>query len=402
MTKVISLVVALLVIAGGLYLVVTKKKGGEQAGQEAQKEDARIKEQDFSFGNPKKSAHHESNAPAHGAILAAPPINIVIDFNFDLAAPSSISVAKDGTEYARGETSIDNNKLTMRRGFAGAAPDGLYKVSYRACWPDKSCHDGNFEFAIDRARAASFENLRGKKEVAIHMSEIMFAPKNIVIDAGTKITWVNDDSEEHFVNTDSHPAHTYYMAQNSRALAKGGTYSATFEKPGSYPYHCSAHAETMIGEIVVAAAADPVTKVDQQKQQTQPQGSAAGQARQSQNSPPPQELQPERTSPEPNEPLPEPAAPQPLYVTTEASDGGATQERIEVAKGTEVQLTFKVKTENVYYGGLDFRSPVVNTGTILPGASKTVIFTANSSFDFTPYWPASNIQKGFVVKIIVQ
>lgn len=206
---------------------------------------------DIQFGNAKKSAHYETNTPAHGEILAAPPVNIVIDFNFDLAPPSAISITKDSKEYGQGETVIDNNKLAMRRSFMADAPDGKYMVTYKACWPDKSCHDGNFEFAVDRTKASSYENMQGKSEVTIRMSEIMFAPKNIVISPGTKVTWINDEDTEHYVNTDSHPAHTYYPEQNSRSLAKGASYSTMFDKPGAYPYHCSAHADTMIGNIIV-------------------------------------------------------------------------------------------------------------------------------------------------------
>src|SRR3989344_2367751 len=55
------------------------------------------------FQSPRKSAHYESNTPAHGAVLAAPPVNVVIDFNFDLAKPSTISITKDVMEYGQGD-----------------------------------------------------------------------------------------------------------------------------------------------------------------------------------------------------------------------------------------------------------------------------------------------------------
>jgi plastocyanin len=203
------------------------------------------------FNNAKKSAHYETNTPAHGSVLAAPPVNVVIDFNFDLAVPSAISIMKEGKEYGQGDTVIDTNKLSMRRNFAADAPDGKYMVTYKACWPDRSCHDGSFEFAVDRSRASSYKNMQNLKEVTIRMSEIMFAPKNIIISLGTKVTWVNDEDVEHYVNTDSHPAHTYYPIQNSRSLAKGATYSVIFDKLGAYPYHCSAHADRMTGNIIV-------------------------------------------------------------------------------------------------------------------------------------------------------
>ena len=83
------------------------------------------------------------------------------------------------------------------------------------------------------------------------MSEIQFAPVNIKISQGTEVTWINDDEEEHFVNTDSHPAHTYFLEQNSRSLGKGDSYSLMFDKPGIYPYHCSAHESSMKASILV-------------------------------------------------------------------------------------------------------------------------------------------------------
>lgn len=251
-------VVVLVVIAGIIALLLAKRSSEPEVAfnteQQSVVEETSMEGNDaleVKFNKAKKSAHYETNTPAHGAVLAAPPVNVVIDFNFDLAAPSAISIKKDGKEYGQGNTIIDSNKLSMRRNFAADAPDGKYTVNYNACWPDQSCHDGNFEFTIDRTRASSYENMQGKSEVTIRMSEIMFTPKNIVISKGTKVTWINDEDAEHYVNTDSHPAHTYYPEQNSRSLAKGATYSVIFEKPGAYPYHCSAHAESMVGNIVV-------------------------------------------------------------------------------------------------------------------------------------------------------
>ena len=203
------------------------------------------------FGNEKKSAHYESNTPEHGATLARVPINVVINFNFDLVAPSEIKIEKDGNEYGQGETLIDENKLAMRRQMDPASPDGVYTVSYKACWPDKSCHDGNFQFAIDRTKSESFEDFTGAKEVTVTLSEIRFKPQNIKITKGTKVTWVNEENVDHYVNTDSHPAHTYFPQQNSRVLSNGDTYSVTFNTPGIYLYHCSAHAENMTGSILV-------------------------------------------------------------------------------------------------------------------------------------------------------
>jgi plastocyanin len=251
--KALVTIVVILVIAAGVFLLTRNEEGSESEKIVSRQEspDLATDKIEYAFGIPKKSAHYESNTPEHGSILAGAPLNIVINFNFDLAAPSSISITKDGKEYGTGELVIDSNKLSMRRSLDSSAPDGKYQVKYNACWPDRSCHDGNFEFAIDRNLGDSYEDMTDKKEVTIKMSEIMFKPKNIRISPNTKITWTNDEEIEHYVNTDSHPAHTYYPEQNSKALKHNESYSIIFTKSGIYPYHCSAHAHDMTANILV-------------------------------------------------------------------------------------------------------------------------------------------------------
>ncbi len=67
---------------------------------------------------------------------------------------------------------------------------------------------------------------------------------------------------------------------------------------------------------------------------------------------------------------------------------------IEVKKGSLVKITFTIDTTNVSFGGIDIKSSEFETGTISPGASKQVSFTATKSFTVTGYWPASGIKKG--------
>jgi len=243
MSKKIILPVILVVIALGIWLFLDNTN--------SEPTNLKTESNPISFNTPKKSAHYETNTPAHGSVLAAAPINIVIDFNFDLAPPSSISIIKDDVEYGVGDLQIDSDKLAMRRNFNPAAPNGLYKVNYTACWPDRSCHEGHFEFAIDHFLALNYQEIN-ENEVTIKMSELMFKPRDIKIKPGTKVTWVNDEVVEHYVNTDSHPDHTYYPAQNSQALKTGESYTILFTTNGIYPYHCSAHASTMTGNILVS------------------------------------------------------------------------------------------------------------------------------------------------------
>lgn len=85
------------------------------------------------------------------------------------------------------------------------------------------------------------------------MKDIAFQQARVIISPGTKVTWVNDESIGHFVNTETHPEHTYFVSQNSREVSQGESFTTTFDIPGQYNYHCSAHVpEGMLGSIVVA------------------------------------------------------------------------------------------------------------------------------------------------------
>lgn len=243
-------IIVILAVAGVLVWSFKAKKQPSEITGGGQTQTSQTSGQ-FTFTNPKKSAHYESNTPTHGAVLASVPTNVVIDFNFDLAPPSEIKIKKEGQHYGVGKTIIDDNKLAMRLNMDPNAPDGLYTVNYNACWPDGSCHNGNFQFAIDRTKSGEFEDLTGQSEATIKLSQIMFEPQNIKISKGTKVIWVNNDSVEHYINTDPHPSHTYFPDQNSKALKNGEIFSLTFETSGIYPYHCSAHAQTMTGSILV-------------------------------------------------------------------------------------------------------------------------------------------------------
>ena len=251
MNKPLIAAAVVIILLIGFFYFVFFKTGKSPSAPSVSEEQETSSTQSASFGIEKKSAHYESNTPTHGAILAGVPQNVVVNFNFDLAAPSEIKIEKEGMDYGVGQVIIDENKLAMRRQMDLASPDGVYTVNYNACWPDKSCHDGTFRFAIDRTKSQSFEDLTGQKEVTVTLSQIQFKPQNIKIAKGTKVTWINEDNIDHYINTDSHPAHTYFPQQNSRSLGNGDTHSVTFNTAGIYPYHCSAHPQDMAGAILV-------------------------------------------------------------------------------------------------------------------------------------------------------
>lgn len=250
MNKILAAVAVVLVLGAGAYFLLKVQKS-TPSPPEPQLQTQQQPSQKDQFSDPKKSAHYESNTPEHGATLAGVPINVVVDFNFDLADGSKIEVAMNGKDYGVGETVIDKNRLAMRRKVAPASPDGLYTVPYKACWADGTCHDGQFQFKIDRSLANGFVDMTGQKEVTINLQNTAFSPARVKISKGTKVTWRNLDGVVHTVNTDSHPQHTYHLDQNSKDLSKSDSYAMTFSDVGIYPYHCTPHASIMRGQILV-------------------------------------------------------------------------------------------------------------------------------------------------------
>lgn len=199
----------------------------------------------------KFAAHFVDSVPAHGATFAAVPPRVVINFDFILSEKSSISVTKDEKRLASGAVEFTGDrKLSMQVALPRDSGDGVYTVTYTACWPDGSCHDGVFGFTVDSKTAASYTDKTGGSAVQIVIQNIAFEPVRLVVSKGTKVTWINKDAVVHFVNTDPHPTHNFEPGLNSLELGQGASYSYTFNQPGEYAYHCSAHTN-MVGRILV-------------------------------------------------------------------------------------------------------------------------------------------------------
>ncbi|MFB6244538.1 MAG: plastocyanin/azurin family copper-binding protein [Halobaculum sp.] len=107
----------------------------------------------------------------------------------------------------------------------------------------------------DGAKVGSYKDLRGKKEVTVSVGAgsggVAFAPTNIWIDKGTKVTfeWVGNKS--HNVLFESKPDGAGVSGHKSLE-SSGFTYEATFDTGGIYKYYCQPHkALGMLGAIGV-------------------------------------------------------------------------------------------------------------------------------------------------------
>lgn len=79
----------------------------------------------------------------------------------------------------------------------------------------------------------------------VTIKNLAFSPANITVKKGTTVTWTNQDSTAHTVTeTDGQDG------PNSGNLAKGQSYSFTFNTVGTFKYDCSIHTY-MTGTVTV-------------------------------------------------------------------------------------------------------------------------------------------------------
>jgi plastocyanin len=85
------------------------------------------------------------------------------------------------------------------------------------------------------------------REVTVRMEDNFFAPANITVEPGTTVTWVQSGDNPHTT--------TSYDGLWDSGMIEGGsegTFSFTFEEPGTYDYFCIPHEDLgMVGSVTV-------------------------------------------------------------------------------------------------------------------------------------------------------
>src|ERR671911_2626544 len=88
------------------------------------------------------------------------------------------------------------------------------------------------------------------QEVTVRMEDNFFNQANITVEPGTTVTWVQSGNNPHTTTS-------YDGLWDSGMIegGSGGTFSFTFEEPGTYDYFCIPH-ETlgMIGSVTVTGS----------------------------------------------------------------------------------------------------------------------------------------------------
>jgi plastocyanin len=81
------------------------------------------------------------------------------------------------------------------------------------------------------------------KDASVEITSSAFKPGNAVVDAGSTVTWINNDTSSHKVIGDG-------GRFESGELAPGMSFSLAFSSPGAYHYSCGTH-PSMRGTVSV-------------------------------------------------------------------------------------------------------------------------------------------------------
>jgi|GEM_PF-3007722 len=99
------------------------------------------------------------------------------------------------------------------------------------------------------------------KDATVEITSSAFKPGNAILDAGSAVTWINNDTSNHTVIGDD-------GRFKSGELAPGESFSLAFSSPGAYHYRCGTH-PSMRGTVSVVprrgAAGRPALGTDSGK-----------------------------------------------------------------------------------------------------------------------------------------
>jgi len=85
---------------------------------------------------------------------------------------------------------------------------------------------------------------------AVTIAGFAFSPAALTIEAGTTVTWTNQDSATHTATADD-------GSWDTGDIAQGASVSITFDTPGTFTYHCAIHTYMVASITVTEAGGQP-------------------------------------------------------------------------------------------------------------------------------------------------
>ena len=104
---------------------------------------------------------------------------------------------------------------------------------------------GNNNAAPSESTGGSVVTKDSSGNILVEMKNIAFNPNHIEIFVGQTVKWMNKDSVEHQIYSNSNDNEI-----KSYRMGAGENFTYTFRKAGTYDYHCTIH-PSMKGTVIV-------------------------------------------------------------------------------------------------------------------------------------------------------
>ncbi len=167
------------------------------------------------------------------------PVTVTLDAAYD----SALYVLTDCADAASCTASDDVIGVGVETLTFDATAGSTYFVVVDG-WSNANNVAGSYSIEITQ------DTFKGT-EYTVDIKDFAFAPADLTIVVGDKVTWVNLDATAHTATSSDDPP-----VFDSGTLAENDTYSFVFEEAGSFAYFCEFHAG-MTGTITVEAPVVP-------------------------------------------------------------------------------------------------------------------------------------------------
>jgi plastocyanin len=134
--------------------------------------------------------------------------------------------------------------------YVAFSPDGSYSTPPEETANCAFCHQGatqdrDFVFRANLAfEPGRYGTAPTPESNEVYMTSISFFPRELEVKAGTTVTWTNNDVVPHTTSA-------LDGMWDSGVMPIGGSFSFTFDTPGTFSYICAIHPSQMRGSVEV-------------------------------------------------------------------------------------------------------------------------------------------------------
>lgn len=129
------------------------------------------------------------------------------------------------------------------------------------------CTQSGYATAPPTSKSPPADSTPPVSNATVTITESSYEPKTVTILKGGTVTWVNNTDSPNWPASAKHPAHTVYPGSDitkcgtaeqgaifdaCKGLAKGESFSFTFNNAGEWAYHDHVNAN-MFGKVIVAS-----------------------------------------------------------------------------------------------------------------------------------------------------